>query len=186
MSMRRAPPGRTSSWQTGAVKCSGGNHSASCRGSVHARYTTSRGASNTRVVVSVRSAGGVVRLLVRLFMRPVLSLQLAQMAFQAIEALLPELAVTLHPIGGFLETLRLEPARPPLRIATARDEAGTLEDLEVLRDGGKRHVERLRQLGDRGLALSEAGEDRPSRGIGKRAKRDAQVVHGHVSIAPSG
>src|SRR2546426_11955778 len=176
MSMRRAPPGRTSSWQTGAVKCSGGNHSASCRGSVHARYTTSRGASNTRVVVSVRSVGGVVRLLVLLFMRPVLSLQLAQMVFQAIEALLPELAVTLHPVGGFLETLRLEPAGPPLRVATARDEAGTLEDFEVLGDGWKRYVERLCQLRDRGLALREAGEDRPPRRISGNPQWDAQVV----------
>src|SRR5438093_4451762 len=186
MSMRREPPGRTSSWQTGAVKCSGGNHSANCRGSVHAWYTSSRGASNTRVVVSVRSAGGVTVLLVPLFMRLVLPLQLSQVVFQAIEALLPELAVTLHPVGGFLETLRPEPARPPLRVATPRDEAGTLQHLQVLGDGWKRHVERLRELRDRGLALREAGEDRPPRRISESPKCDAQVVCGHLYIAPSG
>src|SRR5438093_4606100 len=183
---RRTPPGRTSSSQIGAEKCSGGNHRANCFGSVHARYTSSRGASNTCVVMSVRSAGGVTVLLVPLFMRLVLPLQFSQMVFQAIEALLPELAITLHPVGGFLETLRLEPARPPLRVATARDEAGTLQHFEVLGDGWKRYVERLCQLRDRGLALREAGEERPPRRISESPKCDAQVVCGHLYIAPSG
>src|ERR1700730_11936287 len=56
MCTRIAPPGRASSSQTGFVKPLGPHHCASSCGSVHALNTTSRGASNTRVILSWRSA----------------------------------------------------------------------------------------------------------------------------------
>src|SRR6266508_2666483 len=186
MSTRMVPPGRTSSSQRGAVNPSGGNHFASCFGSVHALYTTWRGASKTRLMVRVRSAGMLTWLLVSLVTSLVLPLQFAQVFVQAIEAVLPELAIPLDPVGGLLEALRLEPAGPPLRIAAARDEAGALEDFQVLRDGRKRHVEGPGQLGDGGLTFREPRQDRAPGRIGERSERNAQVVRGHLSSAPSG
>src|SRR3979409_2478661 len=76
---------------------------------------------------------------------PVLPLQFAEMVVQTIEAQLPELAVAPHPVGGLLEALCLQSARSPLRVATAGDKAGALENLQVFRDRGKGHIERPRQ-----------------------------------------
>ena len=47
---------------------------------------------------------------------------------------------------------RLNPARPPLGLASARNEARALEHAQVLRDGGHAHLERLGELGDRAFA----------------------------------
>src|SRR4030088_1330210 len=113
---------------------------------------------------------------------PVLPLQFAEMVVQTIEAQLPELAVAPHPVGGLLEALCLQSARSPLRVAAAGDEAGALENLQVFRDRGKRHIERLRQLRDRRVALGEAGEDRTPSRIRESTKGHAQVVSGHLSL----
>ena len=61
---------------------------------------------------------------------------------QAPEVGLPEAAIALHPFGGFDERLAFEAPGPALGVLTAGDEAGALEDLEVLRDGGLAHLER--------------------------------------------
>src|SRR5438034_2015438 len=176
MTIRSKPPGRRSISQTGAVKSFGGNHWAICFGSVHALYTSSRGALNTRVVVKVRSAGAATELLLSLtaILPLVLSLQLLQIALQAIEALLPETPVALHPVVDVLERTRVEPAGPPLGLATARDQPGVLEDLKVFRDGRKGHVERLGDLGHRGLTFREAREDGAPRRIGERGECRAE------------
>ena len=70
----------------------------------------------------------------RLFLGLRLPLQLVQVVVQAVEALFPEAAVVLQPLGGVLERARLEPAGAPLGLAPALDQAGALEDLEVLGD----------------------------------------------------
>jgi hypothetical protein len=62
---------------------------------------------------------------------------------QAVEAFFPEAAVVLYPVGDILEWRCLKAAGAPLGVASAGDEAGALEDFQVLRDGGKAHVERL-------------------------------------------
>src|SRR5262245_64126923 len=77
------------------------------------------------------------------------SLQRLQMGVEAIEALLPEPAEFVEPVGGPLQPRGLEPARPELRRAPARDDAGLLQHLEVLRDRGLAQIERLAQLRDR-------------------------------------
>src|SRR5712675_2248532 len=56
MTILSAPPGLSSTSQTGLVKPFGPHHSASCFGSVHALNTVSRGALKTRVMISSRSA----------------------------------------------------------------------------------------------------------------------------------
>src|SRR5579872_5275640 len=58
-----------------------------------------------------------------------------EQTIEAIEALLPVLAVPLEPLVGLGERLGFEATGPALRVATARDESRTLQHLEVLRDG---------------------------------------------------
>src|SRR5207245_8454315 len=94
-------------------------------------------------------------------------LQLAQIALEAVEALVPEAAIMLDPVGDLLQRARLQPAGPPLRLAAARDQAGALQHLEMLRDAGKAHVEGLGELGHRGLAQSEPCQDGAPRRIGE-------------------
>src|SRR5438045_7555491 len=108
------------------------------------------------------------------------------MLVEPVEALLPEDAVALHPLGCFPEPVRLEPRRAPLGVPTPRDEPRTLEDLEVLRDRRKRHVEGLRQLSDRRLTRGEAREDRPPGRIGDGRERRAKPVGRHARTLPSG
>ncbi len=55
MTMRKAPPTRRSSSGTELVKPRGPNHCANIEGSVHARQTSARGASNTRVMTTLPS-----------------------------------------------------------------------------------------------------------------------------------
>src|SRR6266511_1559747 len=97
MSARIFPPGRTSSSQVDSTNPSGANHFANCFGSVHALYTSSRGALKTRLVVRVRSAGALTGLAVPLVNSLVLPLQFAKVLVQAVETQLPELAVALDP-----------------------------------------------------------------------------------------
>src|SRR6266542_5095561 len=155
MSMRMAPPGRTSNWHTGFVNPSGPHHCATWFGLVHASNTSSRGASMVRVRTSSRSddAGGevvtfedrfaadpVLRLFAGMFL--LLDLKFAEAVLQAVDALFPEPAVLLHPVGDVPQRRRLEPAGPPLRATAACDQAGSLQHLEVLGHGGGRHLER--------------------------------------------
>jgi hypothetical protein len=49
----------------------------------------------------------------------------------------------------------------------ALEEAGGLEDAQMLGDGGEGEGERLGELGDGGFALREAGENGAAGGIGE-------------------
>src|SRR3954451_9762006 len=62
--MSIVPPTRASTSQTGLVKWCGPHHRATCAGSVHIRNTSSRGASNVRVMASSRSAIGAAALVI--------------------------------------------------------------------------------------------------------------------------
>src|SRR6202790_1004115 len=151
MQLRKAPPGRRSNLHDGRVKPRGPYQWTRCSGSVQALKTRLRGASKMRSISSTRSADSVAALLLAsIFL--LLLLQLAQVIVQAIEALLPETAIVLQPISGVLERTRLEPAGPPLRLATARDQTRALQHFEMLGDGGKAHLEGLGQIGDRDFA----------------------------------
>src|SRR6476620_5430946 len=55
----------------------------------------------------------------------------ADVFVEPIQPLLPEFAVMPDPVGDVLERRRLEPARTPLRVAAARDQAGAFENFQV-------------------------------------------------------
>jgi len=118
------------------------------------------GASNVRTIRSAFSSAAVTASAAA---GPVLSLLaiLAPFGFllfgfqkirQRIEAVFPELAVLLDPIGGGLQAFRLDAAAPPLGVALAGDETGLLQHFQVPRDRRQGDVEGLGQLADRGFA----------------------------------
>src|SRR5262245_50120605 len=111
--------------------------------------------------------------------RLLLRLQLLQILLQAIEARLPEPAIMREPIGGVAHWRGVEPARPPLRLAPPRDQAGAFEHLEVLGDAGKTHVERLGELGHRGLAKRKPRQDGAPGRIGERRERARKAIRRH-------
>src|SRR5213593_4962902 len=104
------------------------------------------------------------------------------MRIETVETVFPKNAVALHPLCGFAETVRLEPCRSPLRVAPARNQSCVLEHLEMLRDRRKGHVERLRELRDRGFPRRETSEDRPPRRVGDGRERRAQMVRRHAFV----
>jgi hypothetical protein len=61
-------------------------------------------------------------------------LQLLQQGIEALEVFLPEGAIPFEPVDGLAERPGIDPARPSLRVAAARDEAGALQHLQVLGD----------------------------------------------------
>src|SRR5262249_59096091 len=65
-----------------------------------------------------------------------LLLQFNQKSVEALKACVPEAAIVFEPVGHVLERCRFEPAGPPLRLATLRDQASALQHLEVLGHGG--------------------------------------------------
>src|SRR5262245_2053819 len=164
MQKRYLPPTRRSILQAGEVNSFGPHQRIKCSGSVHAFQTNSRGASKTRVRTSSRSvdfvegsfflAAMLFLLGFQLLVLRLAFLQLAQVLVQTVEALLPVTAIAPHPVGDLLERPRRNPARPPLCVAPAFDQSRLLQHLEVLRDGGKTHLEWLCQLTDRRLPIS--------------------------------
>ena len=115
--------------------------------------------------------------LLRLFLPVALRLKLAEVVVEAVEALLPELAVILEPLVDAAQRLRLDLARPPLRLPAAGDEARVLQHLQVLRDGGEADRERGREFGHGRLTCHEAGEDRAAGGVGQGVQRGLQGDH---------
>src|SRR6187455_1130030 len=160
MTKRHTPPGRMSNALVVVVKPSGPHHCDRCLGSVHAVHTSSRGASNSRMPTIARGSLSRSTLflaatlallgLLRILAFGRLGLQLAEIVLQAVEPLLPKPAIILEPLIDRLQRLRLDLAGPPLRLAAARDQACTLQHLEMLGDGRAADVEWLGQLGHRG------------------------------------
>src|SRR5712692_8384234 len=66
-----------------------------------------------------------------------------QYIVEALEAFVPEAPVLPHPLGRLLEAAPFEAARPPLRVAALRDQAGALKTSHVFRDAGEAQVKRL-------------------------------------------
>src|SRR5215831_171840 len=179
MTKRQTPPGRKSKLEVVAVKPNGPHHCARCFGSVQAEKTSARGASNSRVPMIDRgSCSRSTRLVAAIFsvlrvcvvMATLLStllvrifrLQLLQIGIQAIETLVEKTPVMIEPVVDVLERARFNPARPPLRLASARDQAGALQYFEVFGDRRKAHRERLGEFGDRGLTQGQPRQNRPA------------------------
>src|SRR5437773_5993753 len=152
-----------------------------CSGLLIASNTRLRGASNRRVSWMSRS-DGVVTLKLSLFatrftaISLLLRFELPQVGIEAIETLFPDRAVALGPRGDFLERSRLEPAGPPLGLASTRDQARPFEHPQMLRDRGQTDLERSGQLGDRALPRDESRENRAAGGIRQGRERRAQLV----------
>src|SRR5437660_12210294 len=124
-----------------------------CSHELCASNTRSRGASNTRVVTISRSDGVVTVSLLPLPPIALLpssssssssSLEFLQVLVQPVVALLPEAPIPLGPVRDLFERPRLEPGGPPLPLPAPGDQPGQLEHLQMLRDGGHAHLERLR------------------------------------------
>src|SRR5207247_1373925 len=151
--------------------------------------TSSRGASS--MVVEMISClpgsmtysvlGIVISLLVAIGL--LLLNQILQDIVEALEAFVPEPSVLPHPLGRLLQAPGLEAARPPLRVAALRDQAGVLQHFQVFADSGKAEVERLGQFRDRGLSLRKTSQDRPPRGIGEGCERDAELITCHLYLS---
>src|SRR5580658_9245509 len=122
------PPGRTFISMFWVVKPTGPHHWTTCFGSVHILKTSFGGASKSRVKSSSRSEGMVSVTLFFSGISFLRCLDFLEVIVEAIEALLPELAIALEPMGGLLERLGLEPAGPPLGVAAAGDQTGMLQD----------------------------------------------------------
>src|SRR5438552_6141069 len=105
-----------------------------------------------------------------------LRFELLQVGLEAIETLFPDRAVALGPRGHFLERSRLEPAGPPLGLASTHDQARPFEHPQMLRDRGQTDLERSGQLGDRALPRDESRENRAAGGIRQGRERPAQLV----------
>src|SRR5437016_584733 len=102
--MRIAPPGRTSSSQTGLVNHFGLHHCAMCFGSVQALNTSSRGASKMRVMTTSRLLDGscdeigvvsVLGFVWVIFL--LLLLKFMEVILQTVHALFPQTAVLFQP-----------------------------------------------------------------------------------------
>src|SRR2546427_6757881 len=133
-----APPGRKSNSQTGLVNPWGPHHCATCFGSVHTLNRSSLGASKTRVGTSSCSFSFVAVFPVAMLL--LLVLHVTQIVIQTVKALRPEPPVAFGPVGNVLERTCLEPAGPPLRLVSPRDQPRALQRLKVLGDG--RHADR--------------------------------------------
>src|SRR6185437_11483935 len=131
MTKRHTPPGRKSKLWVVVVKPFGPHHCARCLGSVQAAKTRSRGASNSRMPMIERGSLSRSRLLFTAMstllptalghgcLRGLLALQRFQIAIEAIETFVVETAIAIEPVVDVLERARLDPARPPLRLARA-------------------------------------------------------------------
>src|SRR6266436_164057 len=171
--MRMAPPGRTSSSQTGFVNPRGPHHSATRFGSVQALNTSSRGASNTRVSTNSCPSFGTKLPVAMLFL---LFLHVLQIFVQTVKTFGPEPLVVRQPFSDILERRGANTAWPPLRLARACYQTSVFQNLEVAGNGGHTHGKGRRQFCHRSLAAGQAGEDGAAGGVGERSEGGAQMV----------
>src|SRR5215469_17745441 len=181
MTKRQTPPTRNSNACVVVVKPFGPHHCPRCTGSEKAPNTSARGASMVRTKTIERAS--ISPLVSFLAATPLLlALQLLQIHIEPIEALFPEFAIAPQPDVDVLERRALDAARPPLRFAAARDQARTLQHLQMLRHRRQAHVKRLGQLGDGCLAQRQTREDRTPGRIGERGEGGAETVSRHAVL----
>jgi hypothetical protein len=157
-----------------------------CFGSVKAVHTSSRGASNMRVMTmtgsfaELASTLAFIRASLRYScaggrewteLRPVASvfplrvLDIFEMLGQTIEAPVPETSIAFQPFENRTHRVGFKMAWAPLRIATTGNQAGCFQDFQMLRHRREAHLIRLCQLLHRRVASRKAGQDPPSCGI---------------------
>jgi len=94
------------------------------------------------------------------------------------QAVFPEAAIELHPAGGLGHRRGVEREQVLAALHRAGDEAGALEDADVLRDGVERDVEGLGDLGDAPLPRAQPVQDRAAGVVGEG---DEDVIEGHAA-----
>src|ERR1700686_4055411 len=100
------------------------------------------------------------------------------MGLETVEAVGPFGVGAAEPIVPGEQSLELKSRRAALALAGPADEAGPLQHLEVLGNGGLRQRGGVCELDDASLTGTEALEDRPAGGVSKGGEGAA---HGIVS-----
>lgn len=72
--------------------------------------------------------------------------------------------------------MRVERVDAALRVAADVDEAGFAQEFEVLRDGGRGHVEAARDVAGGELARGQHLEDPAAGRVGERGKTDHPYI----------
>ena len=101
------------------------------------------------------------------------------MCIEPVETLLPRGSCVLGPSGDLGQRLRLQPARPPLSIAAATDQARPLEDLQMTGDGRETDRERLGQLEHGCLTVGQprrVGSDKAAKMTSNRSGAVTAIV----------
>src|SRR5215472_9692380 len=190
---RHLPPSRTSFSLTVMVYSRGPSHCCSSSGSVYARYTRSRGASNSHVMMICGMPGSAVIcvLAIVVSLRPgrlptaavvVLALQRREQLVEPLVALVPEPLVAGQPGGHLAERVGLQVAEPRGRAPGPRQQARLLQHLQVPGDRRLGHAERRGELRDGRVALRQPGQDRPPGRVRQGPEDQADLVcvlHNH-------
>src|SRR5438132_9537180 len=103
------------------------------------------------------------------------------MCVESVYSGLPRALPRLDPFERVIQWIGSHPARTPLRLPAANDQAGGLEHLKVTRDRGLGDREWFGQLVYGRFAIGEAGKDRATRRIGERGKRQTELVGRHIT-----
>ena len=97
------------------------------------------------------------------------------MRFQSLEPLGPFGLVGLEPFVRFREGLGVEPTPMGPALDSAPYQAGSLQGLQMFRDGRERDPERRGELGHGELTVGESVKHRPPGGIPEGPKHSIQV-----------
>jgi len=95
---------------------------------------------------------------------------LAEETFEGIESAFPEAAVLGDPVFGLLQGSGSKLAEARAANLFLRDEAGLLEDADVLHHRGKGHAVRAGKVGHGSFAEHEGSEDGAARRVGEGAE----------------
>src|SRR5689334_9313673 len=166
---RHLPPGRTSidTLSRGTSHCGPPYQSAKRSGSVHSLQTRSRGASNTRLIrIPYSLAPSVIA---------------AESLLESPEAGLPEALIGPEPVRCILHRGRAQLRGTQLRRPGARDQAGALENPEMLGHGLNANGQRLGEFAHGCVALAEPRENHPSSRVSEGREGKAEPV-GRICI----
>ena len=155
-------------------------------GSTWARKTFSRGASNSRMIVTIGTfSSTMISASLHAWFSFGLVGQVRQEGVEALVALPRPAAGTARSTGHEVEHLRFEVDGATLGLLRAAHQAGVLQHLQVLGDGLERHVVGRSQLVDRGVGQGRAG--RPCRaGWGRPGPRTPGRTGPQLLLPPSG
>jgi hypothetical protein len=100
-----------------------------------------------------------------------------RLIFHSVGAFHPKSSIALDPGIHFDQGLDAQTARPSLRRAAARDEAGALKDVEVAGESGSADSERPGQLVYGSFAILEPSQDAAANRMGEGRKGSIEVLH---------